>query len=494
MASASTVEQEFRSRVQTIRPLGLGLSVDLYQPDLFDLMERCSRASVEPGYLEVFRASSPALKAVRTRFPLLPLACHGEGLWITQPDFKDTRFVQEEVEATVCQLDVLGSVWLNHECATKQMAGYSFGTYLPPLYSEESARVVAENIVFVQRALDRLSPTGPSSAPLFLLELPPLTYFMAGTVTVPRFFRLVTDWVPCGIVLDIGHLWTLYRYTLPRHKVNLERFVTDFLDKFPLERVVEVHIAGLACHESSLVEAESDCLPEWVDTHAAPIREVTWAMLEQVLAHPRLVSLRGVALEVDSKSLDKIVEEFRYARARCGSIVDRACGRHRHEPQSALSAGMSNDHVVGASILDRSRLQEAYERYARIVSGRQAPDGPEWDAVRADPSGLHRYIESYLPYEILHWGGDLADMFTGTCRALAEANVPLKTFVDWWFLRARPVDRPYDYFLLKIDRFVEFVGERAPQVRALAQEEASLLRRAYADANEPLVSPVESRP
>src|SRR5438105_4122587 len=104
-----------------------------------------------------------------------------------------------------------------------------------------------------------------------LLEMPPLTYFSAGTIPIPHFFRLVTALVPCGLVLDVGHLWTVYRYTDACRRTSLERFVREFLDEFPLERVVEIHVAGLACHESVGEPEGGEGLPEWIDAHAVPI-------------------------------------------------------------------------------------------------------------------------------------------------------------------------------------------------------------------------------
>ena len=77
----------------------------------------------------------------------------------------------------------------------------------------------------------------------------------------------------------------------------------------------------------------------------------------------------------------------------------------------------------------------------------------------------------------------MTDMFPETCRGLRQERVALDDFVPWWFQRPRPADRPYDFFLLKIDRFVEFVGEQAPALLDLARREAEVLRQAYEDAN-----------
>jgi len=484
MVDSDFVQQDFQRRLREIPPQGMGLSVDVYSPDLFDLVNKLKERGLEPGYLEVFKATTTALTAVRRAVPDMALAYHGEGLWITQPDVQESPFFQQDVSEMVTQLNSMQSLWLNHECATKQMAGYSFGTYLPPLFTRLSAEVVAANIATVQQAMDRQGHRADGTAPLFLLEMPPLTYFSAGTIPIPQFFRLITALAPCGLVLDIGHLWTVYRYTAACRRISLDRFVQQFLDEFPLERVVEIHVAGLACHESVDEPKTGEGLPEWIDAHAAPIPSILFNMLEQVLAHSNLVSLRGVALEVDTKPIAMIVEEYAATVRRFSPLV-----------QQTMSRGTDVEQLMGLRLRSasvekpmcqshRQQLRDDYARYAQIISGHAPVTGPEWQDVAAEATGVTRYRTSYMPHEILHWGGDLAEMFPQTCRALVERGICLTEFVTFWFRSPRPLTRSYDFFLLKIERFLEFVTECAPDVRGCVQQECDMLRQAYAQVNE----------
>ena len=298
------------------------------------------------------------------------------------------------------------------------------------------------------------------------------------------FFQLVTALVPCGLVLDIGHLWTVYRYTAACRRTSLERFVREFLDEFPLERVVEIHVAGLACHESVGEPKGGEGLPEWIDAHAAPIPSILFTVLEQVLAHSNLVSLRAVALEVDTKPIEMIVEEYAEAVRRFSLLVQRTMTRGTAvEPLMGLTPrSASVQEPVRQS--DRRQLRDDYARYAQIISGQAPMTGPEWQETAAEETGLTRYRTSYVPHEILHWGGDLAEMFPQTCRTLAEQGIFLTEFVAFWFRSPRPLTNSYDFFLLKIERFLEFVMERAPDARICIQQECDSLRLAYAQANE----------
>ena len=491
MGNHDAVQQDFQCRLRSIPPQGMGLSVDVYSPDLFQLIAQLKERGLKPNYLEVFKATTTALTAVRQALPDLALAYHGEGLWITQPDVQGSPFFQRDVGEMVAQLNCIQSLWLNHECAMKQLAGYSFGTYVPPLYTMLSAEVVAANIATVQQAMDRQGARVDGTAPLFILELPPLTYFSAGRITIPYFFRLVTDLVPCGLVLDIGHLWTVYRYTAASRRMSLEQFVREFLDEFPLERVVEIHVAGLACHESAGEAELGTEPPAWLDGHAAPIPSVLFTMLEQVLAHQNLVSLRAVALEVDTKPIETIVEEYAEAVRRFDFAVQRtmAKGMGAERMDRMLPSGPTQA-VVSQSA--RQQLRDDYGLYAKIISGQVPVTGPDWQEAAEDQTGLTSYRTSYLPYEILHWGGDLSEMFPQTCRLLGARGVDLGEFVAFWFRAPRPLTESYDFFLLKVERFIEFVAEVAPEVLACVEEESAVLRQAYAETNE-VVGPVLER-
>lgn len=482
----------FSDRLRSIPPQGLGLSVDVYSPDLIDLVDCLAARRLSPGYLELFRASMSALKYMRRHLSGVALSYHGEGLWVTQPESRDHPAFDDALAEAAAHLNALQSPWLNHECATKQMAGYSFGTYLPPLFTPASSEVVAQNIIVAQAALDARCRRPDGSTPLFLLETPPLTYFAAGTISMTQFFRLITERVPCGLVLDIGHLWTVYRYSGMWRRMSLVQFVEEFLDEFPMNRVVEIHIAGLAAHEAVHACGIDSEPPEWLDAHAAPIPPVLFDMLEQVLAHGNLTSLRGLALEVDTKPIELIVDEFEQVSRRFGSMIqDTMVGRTTMNLLSEPSPRDGRSSSV-VSRVERQRLREDYEQFAKVVSGLAAPLGNEWRAAMHDREGLERYRTSYLPYEILEWGGALTDMFTQSCRALRERGIDLTDFVAFWFREPRPITQVYDFFLLKIERFVEFVRERAPEVTACVEHEAARLRAGYAEANEP-ATPVRER-
>ncbi len=178
------------------------------------------------------------------------------------------------------------------------------------------------------------------------------------------------------------------------------------------------------------------------------------------------------------------MEEYAEAVQRFSILVEQtmARGTALEQPVKLTSRPISAQKPVCES--DRQRLREDYARYAQIISGHAPIAGPEWKETAAEETGLARYRMSYVPHEILHWGGDLAEMFPQTCRALAEQGICLTEFVPFWFRSPRPLTQSYDFFLLKIERFFEFVTEYAPDALVCVQQESDMLRMAYAQANE----------
>ena len=135
---------------------------------------------------------------------------------------------------------------------------------------------------------------------------------------------------------------------------------------------------------------------------------------------------------------------------------------------------------------DRHDLRRQYQTYARVVAGLDDAASVQLPCRWLEPGALEAYRQRYLRHEILHWGGELRDMFPETCKDLDLAGIPLDLFVEYWFREPRRIEDPYDFFLLKLDRFVEFVGERLPHALGSAAREASGLRQAYQSACDPV--------
>ncbi|HNP28172.1 MAG TPA: DUF692 family protein [Nitrospirales bacterium] len=481
------MHEEFLRRASRIPFLGLGLSVDVYSPDVVDLYEELSSQQIPIAYFEIFHAASEALELVRARLPGFPLAYHAEGLWVTQPDWDTAYNSQERIQATACNLRILRAHWVNQECAAKEIAGFRFGTYLPPIFSEASAEVTACQAWNAQLHLDQFEWGSEAYSPLFLLENPPLTYFLLGEMPYAEFFANITTLAPCGLVLDLGHVWTVYRYSGAWRNHCLESFFEAFLDRFPLERVIQIHVAGLDCHPHILTQLASgphENPPAWIDAHEAPIPDELLALLARVLQEPRLVNLKGIALEVDNKQISLICREMKMVT----EMVKHLGNFPAQVPSSATEFQSDTtfpSEKVELSWETRHELTRQYQDYMALVRGvlsNQVAVSKEWDARMNE--GLQLYATQYLPYEILLWGGDVRMMFPKACEILDERGVSLNRFFEFWFAQPRSSKSDYDFFLLKIDLFVKFLGQVLPGVCSLAKEEAELLTQGYLHASQ----------
>lgn len=111
------------------------------------------------------------------------------------------------------------------------------------------------------------------------------------------FLTVLTERSAAGLLLDLFNLWS--------NCVNHRLDPADLLARMPLDRVVEVHVAGGEERDGMLL-----------DSHSAEVPEAVWRMLDYVLE--RAPNLAGVTVEV----LDRYAERLGEAGIR--AQLDRA--------------------------------------------------------------------------------------------------------------------------------------------------------------------------
>jgi len=479
------LSRHFHSRANQIPFLGLGLSVDVYSPNLLELSAALNSHHLSVGYFEIFQAHPDALRAIRTRLPGVSMAYHAEGLWFTQPGWLRSGQANFRLKQVCQDLSLLDARWVNQECATKEIGGSIFGTYVPPLFTNDSARLTAQQLCEAQARLDG-GAWGKQGSPLLLLEVPPLTYFGVGDLSYAEFFSRVADFAPCGFVLDIGHVWTAYRYTGTCRTHSFDEFIDSFLDEFPLDRVIQIHVAGLACHPCISIELSKsfgDGPSPLVDFHSAPIPQELFLALEKILHDVRLRHLKGVALEVDNKDISLICRELKFVRGQFGEVLERIRLRHLNEGSLGKDEGYFD--VDGRDTDFSNSLHETltrqYADYVSVLTGKTQKTFKRGLSISNESEwGAQIYVDQYLPQEILRWGGDLSEMFPRSGEALKRQGVELERFVKFWFetpCSGQPM--AFDFFLMKIHRFVEFVHAVLPGEATMVDQEANILREGY---------------
>ena len=175
---------------------------------------------------------------------------------------------------------------------------------LPPVLTDASASELAEGIIRLREE------SGREVFP----ENPPGQVFL-GDLHLLDFFARVCERADTGLLLDCAHL-AIYQRTCGHSPMT-------GLDGFPLERLVEMHVAGGSVHErEGYVWMEDD--------HGLEVLPETWALLEWLAG--RAENLRAVVLECERNVLDDCLPIYRQLAAR---LADSPFGRRRGEVLAA---------------------------------------------------------------------------------------------------------------------------------------------------------------
>jgi hypothetical protein len=185
------------------------------------------------------------------------LSIHGVGLSIGSPRPLDREHL--------ARLKVLVERY-QPESFSEHLAWSSHGEayyndLLPLPYTEVMLARVSEHVDQVQSALGRQ----------MLLENPS-TYVLFAESTIPEaeFLRAISERTGCGLLLDVNNVF-----------VSAKNHGTDalaYLERFPLERVKEIHLGG---HDE---QADDTGAPLLIDAHGTPVVEPVWALYEHVIS------------------------------------------------------------------------------------------------------------------------------------------------------------------------------------------------------------------
>jgi len=153
---------------------------------------------------------------------------------------------------------------------------------LPPILSDPSASELAEGVLRLRDA------TGYEVLP----ETPPGHVFV-GDLHLLDFFARVCERADTGLLLDCAHL-AIYQRAMGYDALTA-------LDGFPLDRVVEMHVAGATIGtRSGLAFVEDD--------HTTDVLPETWAIFEHVVS--RAQNLKAVVFECERNALPDTLPGF----------------------------------------------------------------------------------------------------------------------------------------------------------------------------------------
>lgn len=278
----------FAERVASLPRLGVGISTELGAQAAggLDVVALRRERPDLVGFLEIGADLERGVDA-RARAWV-------EAGWPTTYHFLDANLEEAEslsdawIAATRDAARALGAAWLCGDAGLWHLGPRErgHGVLLPPILCADSAREMAANVRRLREA----------SGFEVLPENPPAHLYL-GDLHLLDYFARVADDADTGLLLDVAHLAIYQRAS--------GRAPTDGLDSFPLERVVEVHVAGA----SEFTHGGRTFVDD--DHGPAPLAD-TWTILEAVL--PRARHLRALVYECERNAAAEVVPTFERLR------------------------------------------------------------------------------------------------------------------------------------------------------------------------------------
>lgn len=211
-------------------------------------------------------------------FTVIP---HGVGLSIGSPTLD-----REYLRAIKRVSDACGSPYYSEHLAVTRAPGIDIGHLAPVWFTEP---VLARTADHVRRVQDLLGKPLVLENVTYLFEIP------GARMTQTDFFARLVEATGCGMLLDLTNLHT--------NATNHHFDALAFLDELPLDRVVQLHLAGGYWADGMLI-----------DGHCEPVEHGTWALLDQLVAR---LPVKASILEHDANfpaEFDVLLDQVRRAR------------------------------------------------------------------------------------------------------------------------------------------------------------------------------------
>jgi uncharacterized protein len=249
--------------IRDLPVLGVGLGFrEPFRAELFRNHDRVDFLEITADhYFNAPREKRAELELLADHFPIIP---HGLDLSLGTAEGIDDDYL-----ATMADLvDRLDPPWWSEHIAFTRAGGVSIGHLAPLPWTREAVDVVARNVDKVRRRI---------RAPLILENVTSALIVPGTEMDEVEFITAVLDQTGCGLLCDVTNLYT--------NAVNHGQNLDDMLDRWPWDRVVQLHFAGGHWQDGLLI-----------DSHAHSTAPEVWAVLEAAVTR---AAVRGIILERD---------------------------------------------------------------------------------------------------------------------------------------------------------------------------------------------------
>lgn len=185
--------------------------------------------------------------------------------------------------------------WYTDHLGASEIAGRELVLPLPLPMTEEAADAVRTSLAAMQ-----------SVVPDVGVENSVFYYHLGRPLDEPRFLASILREPRTHLLLDLHNVFTTAK------NAGFEPW--EYVERLPLERVIEIHVSGGCDSESGWLPSKRKMR---LDSHDEAVPEEVWELLERVL--PLVPNLRGLTLErmegtVGEDDVPLLREELRRAR------------------------------------------------------------------------------------------------------------------------------------------------------------------------------------
>ncbi len=261
--------------------LGAGLSFRkelkadiLANSECFDLLELIADQYIDKPSFRTAEASELAKQ--------FPLILHGVDLSIGTDCPLDTDYLKKMCDVA----DLIDAKWVSDHLSFTRIPGNRLGQLTPLPFTDGMIKTVVAHVKEIKNLVGRP----------FLLEN--ISYYFVvpeSSMSEATFLSRVVTESDCFLLLDLTNLLN--------NSMNNAYDPIDFLEQIPLDRVVQIHLAG-----------STQVRKMWIDSHSRPVPEGVFHLLEYAV--PKMPLLRGIIIERDQDfpSIDEITSDLSRVR------------------------------------------------------------------------------------------------------------------------------------------------------------------------------------
>lgn len=237
--------------------IGLGLRRALYK-DILKNKNKIDWLEIAPeNYILRGGETIQNLLTIKKHFPIIP---HGLNLSVGGTD----PFDKELIKNIKKLFEIINPPWYSdHLCFN-----YVEGTYIHDLIPLPFNKSVVKHVV------NRIKKIQDFFGIPFLIENPSYYVVLDYQMNEADFISEIVEKSDCGLLLDINNVYVNSK----NHKYD----AVKFLDSIPIERTVQVHIAG-HLNQGKII----------IDTHGEPIAKEVYNLLKELLkrCNPKAILL-----------------------------------------------------------------------------------------------------------------------------------------------------------------------------------------------------------